>query len=170
MGVTDNIRPKTAEAERTNMTNIYRVDAVWQLAGVYGVRTRTFVEGQGIPRQLEFDEVYGGQYHYLLLEENEQAVATARINLNHGEYARIERVGVVPEFQHQGYGRKLIGAAEQWIRELGIQRIVITSQQQAVGFYESLGYTARPEIVIKSSIPVVHTEKEIHQAEEQHHA
>ncbi|MEK4326801.1 GNAT family N-acetyltransferase [Paenibacillus sp. FSL R7-0297] len=48
--------------------------------------------------------------------------------------------------RHQGYGRKLIGAAEQWIRKLGIQRSVITSQKQVVGFYESLGYTARPEI------------------------
>ncbi|WNS43678.1 GNAT family N-acetyltransferase [Paenibacillus sp. MMS20-IR301] len=152
------------------MTNIYRVDAVWQLAGVYEVRTKAFVEGQGIPRQSEFDEAYGGQYHYLLLEENGQAVATARINLNPAEYAKIERVGVIPEHQHKGYGRILIGAAEDWIRELGIQRIVITSQQQAVGFYESLGYTARPEIVINSSIPVVHTEKIIHRSEESYHA
>jgi GNAT superfamily N-acetyltransferase len=120
------------------------------------------VQGQGIPRQLEFDEVYGGQYHYLLLEETETAVATARINLTHKEYAKIERVGVIPDFQHKGYGRILIEAAESWISELGIYRIVITSQQQAVGFYESLGYTAKPEIVIKSSIPIVYTEKVIH--------
>lgn len=155
---TDNQAPA---AEGEMMTNLYRVDSVWQLAGVYEVRTKTFVQGQGIPKQFEFDEVYGGQYHYLLLEENEIAVATARINLTHEAYAKIERVGVIPEFQHKGYGRILIEAAENWIRELGLHKIVITSQQQAVGFYESLGYTARPEIVIKSSIPVVYTEKEI---------
>lgn len=144
------------------MTKIYRVDSVWQLADVYEVRIRTFVQGQGIPKQLEFDEIYGGQYNYLLLEENETAVATARINLIHKEYAKIERVGVIPDFQHKGYGRILIEAAESWIRELGIRKIVITSQRQAVGFYESLGYTAKPEIVIESSIPIVYTEKEIH--------
>ncbi|WP_438490864.1 GNAT family N-acetyltransferase [Paenibacillus sp. IHBB 3054] len=143
------------------MTEIYRVDSVWQLAGVYEVRTRTFVNGQGIPKELEFDEVYGERYCYLLLEENQTAVATARINLTHEEYAKIERVGVIPEFQNKGYGRILIDAAENWIRELGIHRIVITSQQQAVGFYVSLGYIARPEIIIKSTIPIVYTEKEI---------
>ncbi|MEK5027561.1 GNAT family N-acetyltransferase [Paenibacillus sp. FSL M7-1046] len=143
------------------MTEIYRVDSVWQLAGVYEVRTRTFVNGQGIPKELEFDEVYGESYCYLLLEENQTAVATARINLTYEEYAKIERVGVIPEFQNKGYGRILIEAAENWIRELGIHKIVITSQQQAVGFYESLGYIARPEIIIKSAIPIVYTEKEI---------
>lgn len=144
------------------MTKIYRVDSVWQLADVYEVRTKTFVQGQGIPKQMEFDEIYGGQYNYLLLEEKETAVATARINLVHKEYAKIERVGVIPDFQYKGYGRILIEAAESWIRELGIRKIVITSQRQAVGFYESLGYTAKPEIVIESAIPIVYTEKEIH--------
>ncbi|WP_019911629.1 GNAT family N-acetyltransferase [Paenibacillus sp. HW567] len=144
------------------MTTIYRVNSVWQLAGVYEVRTKAFVQGQGIPKELEFDEVYGEQYYYLLLEEDGVAVATARINLKHKEYAKIERVGVIPDFQHRGYGRSLIEAAEKWIRELEFRKIVITSQQQAVGFYESLGYTAKPEIVIASSIPVVHTEKEFH--------
>lgn len=144
------------------MTNIYRVDSVWQLAGVYEVRTRTLVQGQGIPRQVEFDERYGERYNYLLLQEHETPIATARINLAQQEYAKIERVAVIPDFQHKGYGRLLIEAAEKWISELGFRRIVITSQRTAVGFYESLGYTARPEIVIKSSIPVVYTEKEIH--------
>lgn len=144
------------------MTTIYRVDSVWQLAGVYEVRTKTFVQGQGIPKELEFDEVYGEQYSYLLLEEDGVAVATARINLKHKEYAKIERVGVIPDFQNRGYGRILIEAAESWIRELEFRKIVITSQRQAVGFYESLGYTAKPEIVIASSIPVVHTEKDFH--------
>ncbi|AIQ54015.1 GNAT family N-acetyltransferase [Paenibacillus sp. FSL R7-0331] len=145
------------------MTAIYRVDTVWQLAGVYEVRNKTFVQEQGIPRHLEFDETYGVQYYYLLLEENETAVATARINLAHEAYAKIERVGVIPEYQHKGYGRILIEAAERWISELGIHKIVITSQQRALGFYESLGYTARPDIELKSSsIPVVYTEKILH--------
>ncbi|MBY0011851.1 GNAT family N-acetyltransferase [Paenibacillus typhae] len=145
------------------MAAIYRVDAVWQLAGVYEVRNKTFVQGQGIPRHLEFDETYGAQYHYLLLEENETAVATARINLTHAEYAKIERVGVIPEYQQKGYGRLLIEAAESWISELGIRKIVITSQQRALGFYESLGYTARPDVELKAtSIPVVYTEKILH--------
>ncbi|GGH23371.1 GNAT family N-acetyltransferase [Paenibacillus segetis] len=144
------------------MTEVYRVDSVWQLADVYEVRNKTFVNGQGIPKELEFDEVYGQKYNYILLEDNKTAVATARINLEHQEYAKIERVGVIPELQNKGYGRIVIEAAEKWITEIGRHpKIVITSQQQAVGFYESLGYIAKPEIKIESTIPIVYTEKEI---------
>lgn len=143
------------------MTEVYRVDSVWQLAGVYEVRNKTFLKGQGIPKNLEFDEVYGQKYNYILLEANEIAIGTARINITNKEYAKVERVGVIPEFQNKGYGRILIVAAEQWIKELGFRKIVITSQKQAVGFYESLGYIAKPEIKFESSIPIVYTEKEI---------
>jgi predicted GNAT family N-acyltransferase len=143
------------------MTKVYRVDAVWQLAGVYEVRNKTFVKGQGIPKESEFDEVYGEKYNYLLLEDEGTAVATARINIANKDFAKIERVGVIPEYQNKGFGRILIEAAEEWISELGSHKIVITSQEQAVGFYESLGYIAKPEIKIQSSIPIVYTEKEI---------
>ncbi|NWL86652.1 MULTISPECIES: GNAT family N-acetyltransferase [unclassified Paenibacillus] len=142
------------------MAEIYRVDSVWQLAGVYEVRTKTFVYGQGIPKELEFDEIYGQVYCYILLEQDHTAVAAARINTSHADYAKIERVAVIPELQNKGCGRLVIEAAERWIRELGYRKIVITSQQQAVGFYESLGYAARPDIRVESTIPVVYTEKE----------
>ncbi|MFC3747815.1 GNAT family N-acetyltransferase [Paenibacillus sp. GCM10012306] len=143
------------------MAVIYRVDQVWQLSGVYEVRIKTSVKGQGFSKEGEFDEVYGKPYHYILLEEDDEPIATARINLENAGYAKIERVAVIPESQGKGYGRLLIEAAESWIRELEFQRIVITSQQQAVGFYESLGYIAKPEIEIKSNIPIVYTEKEL---------
>lgn len=143
------------------MPEAYRVDSVWQLAGVYEVRTSTFVKGQGIPKESEFDEVYGQTYCYILLEEEGRAIATARINATHEDYAKIERIAVIPEFQNQGYGSLIIEAAENWIRELGFRKIVIISQQQAVGFYERLGYIPRPDLKIESSIPVVYTEKSI---------
>ncbi|WP_040952438.1 GNAT family N-acetyltransferase [Gorillibacterium massiliense] len=143
------------------MTKIFRVDAVWQLAGVYEVRTKAFVEGQGIPKDLEFDEAYGQTYQYLLLEDESIPVATARINTGHDGYAKIERVAVIPGYQNKGYGRILISAAEDWVKELGFRRIVITSQEQAAGFYERLGYTVRPDIKVESRIPIVYTEKEI---------
>jgi predicted GNAT family N-acyltransferase len=113
------------------------------------------VKGQGIPKNLEFDEVYAQKYNYILLEDDAIAIGTARINITHNEYAKIERVGVIPEFQNKGYGRILIEAAEKWIKELDFRKIVITSQKHDVGFYESLGYIAKPEIKFESSIPIV---------------
>ncbi len=60
-----------------------------------------------------------------------------------------------------GVGRRVIEEAEAWAKELGIRRVVITSQKHAVGFYERLGYTVNPDIVFQSRIPIVHTEKNL---------
>ena len=59
--------------------------------------------------------------------------------------SKIESVCVVREKQKSGYGRVLIEAAEKWLKEYGVDHIVITSQDRAAGFYEKLGYKLNPD-------------------------
>lgn len=139
----------------------YLVDQVWQLALVYEVRKETFVSGQGIPIELEFDEIIGQAYQYILLADQGNGIGTARINTTHPNFAKIERVAIIPNFQAHGYGRKLIEVAEEVIRSQGYNKIVITSQVKAKGFYERLGYQVNDEVKITSSIPIVQTEKNL---------
>lgn len=143
------------------MVEAVRVQEVWQLADVYEIRKETFVSGQGIPKECEFDEVYNDSYRYILVLLNNEPVATARINVRQKAFAKIERVAVKPNYQHQGFGKVAIEGAEAWIRELGYQKIVITSQEKAVGFYQRLNYEVKPEIIYESDIPIVHTEKQL---------
>lgn len=49
------------------------------------------------------------------------------------------------EKQKGGYGRILIQEAENWLKEYGINHIVISSQDRAAGFYEKLGYQLNPD-------------------------
>ena len=39
----------------------------------------------------------------------------------------------------------LIEAAEKWLKEYGVDHIVITSQDRAADFYEKLGYKLNPD-------------------------
>lgn len=56
----------------------------------------------------------------------------------------------------------MIGEAEQWIRESGVKKIIITSRDEAVGFYEALGYQADYEKKIDAGIfKIVYTEKNL---------
>lgn len=139
----------------------YHVEEVWQQALVYEVRKQAFVEGQGIPIQLEFDEQYGKSYHYALLADGDQGVATARLQLLPDHKAKIQRVAVSPEYQGQGWGRMLLEKAEKWLAEQAVETVVITSQTQAKGFYEALGYQVDESVTIVSDIPQVYTEKRI---------
>lgn len=139
----------------------YHVEKVWQLALVYEVRKRTFVEEQEIPIDLEFDEIYGQTYRYVLLTEAGHGIATARVNLLSADKAKIERVAVIPDYQGRGYGRRLLEHTEKWLAETDVQHIVITSQTQARGFYEALGYRADESVELESEIPQVYTEKRL---------
>lgn len=138
---------------------IIRVSDTWQRAAVCYLRINAFVKGQNIPLEMEFDEHDGEETRYILLMENNEPVATARLHIVDAETAKIERVCVAAEYRGQGIGRKLIEAAEAWAKEHGTKKTIITSQTQAVGFYESLNYVADYSIQYDSEIPIVYTEK-----------
>lgn len=51
-------------------------------------------------------------------------------------------LAVAPERRREGLGRRLMDAAEAWLRERGapkLQLMVRTSNAEALGFYEALG-------------------------------
>ena len=73
-------------------------------------------------------------------------MAGCRIAFPDEKTGKIERVCVVREKQKGGYGRILIGEAENWLKEYGVNHIVINSQDRAAGFYEKVGYKLNPDV------------------------
>lgn len=147
-----------------------RVTENWQLAGVHYVRVETMVKGFEIPLDKEFDEGDLSSPFYVLVLDGIYPAAACRIHLLEGEKAaKIERVSVISQYRGKGVGRLLIEEAEQWIRELGYKKIIITSRDEAVGFYEALGYEADYNKIVDSGIfRIVYTEKILTEQEEQH--
>ncbi|TCL59079.1 acetyltransferase (GNAT) family protein [Kineothrix alysoides] len=138
-----------------------RVTEHWQLAGVHYVRTQAMVKGFGIPLDKEFDEGDTGKSLYVLVLDDIYPVATCRLHLlGESKEGKIERVCVLEEYREKGVGRLLIEAAEGWLLECGIKKICITSRDEAVGFYEALGYKADYGKTLDSGVfPIVYTEK-----------
>ena len=102
--------------------------------------------GQNIPIELEFShDEKEEDLQAVLLVENHKPVAGCRIAFPDEKTGKIERVCVVREKQKGGYGRILIQEAENWLKEYGINHIVISSQDRAAGFYEKLGYQLNPD-------------------------
>ncbi len=76
--------------------------------------------------------------------------------------AKIERVSVLKEYRKKGVGRLLIEEAERWIQESGFKKVCITSRDEAVGFYEALGYKADYSRQMDTGIfKIIYTEKNI---------
>jgi len=59
-------------------------------------------------------------------------------------------VAVDPDCRHQGYGGLIMGAAEDWLRARGIEKMQLLVRPDNSGvhaFYRSLGYAEQPRIV-----------------------
>ena len=124
-----------------------RVKSEWERAGVYYVRTEAMVLGFDLTLAGEFrDDTTDGHY-ILVLDDRQKPVSANRLHLMPEKgYAKIERVATVSTARHLGAGRLGIEAAEQWARELGYHKVVITSREEAVGFYQKQGYRVREDM------------------------
>ena len=124
-----------------------RVKREWERAGVYYVRTEAMVLGFDLQLQGEFaDDATDGRY-ILVLDDRQKPVSANRLHLMPEKgYAKIERVATVSTARHLGAGRLGIEAAEQWAEELGYHKVVITSREEAVDFYQKLGYRVRKDM------------------------
>ena len=131
------------------MLKIYRIEKgaeTWKYKAYDYIRTDAFCIGQNIPIELEFShDEKEEELQAVILMEDHKPVAGCRIAFPDKKTGKIERVCVVREKQEGGYGRILIQEAENWLKEYGINHIVISSQDRAAGFYEKLGYQLNPD-------------------------
>lgn len=132
------------------MVEIYRIEKgaeAWKYKAYDYVRTDAFCVGQNIPIEIEFShDEKEEELQAVLLIEDHKPVAGCRIAFPDKKTGKIERVCVVREKQKGGYGRILIEEAEKWLKEYGVNHIVISSQDRAAGFYEKVGYKLNPDV------------------------
>ena len=94
--------------------------------------------------------VNGPTSDILLLEKEGHLTATVMVG-DDGHRGWVYYLGVSPDFRDQGLGRALMEAAEKWLRERDapkIQLMVRDDNEQAIGFYKTLGYEAQPVVTI----------------------
>ncbi|WP_029232304.1 GNAT family N-acetyltransferase [Butyrivibrio sp. VCB2006] len=126
-------------------TEIHRItkdSPVWLHRAYEYARTDAFCFGQGIPINFEYghEELITDDYKAVVIIDDGKPVAGCRISFPRNDIGKIGRVCVVRNYQKKGVGKKLIEAAEEWILESNVTKIVINSQDRAQGFYEKLGY------------------------------
>ena len=134
-----------------------RVDTEWKKAGVYYVRTEAMVLGFDLTLEGEFSDDNENSEYILVVDDAGKPLSTNRIHLlPEMHLAKIARVATVRSARKQGAGKLGIEAAESWIAEKGYKKIVITSREEAVGFYEKLGYQVRMDMspeTLKKKLP-----------------
>ncbi|WP_027417554.1 GNAT family N-acetyltransferase [Aneurinibacillus terranovensis] len=135
--------------------HVKSADDAATLKKALAVRRSVFIEEQNVPEELELDEhdVAGtGTRHFIIANENGEAVAAARLRPYDQGMGKVERVAVLAVHRGKGLGRKIMEAVEKAAREEKFTALKLNAQISAQPFYEELGYQPRGEHFIDAGI------------------
>jgi predicted GNAT family N-acyltransferase len=112
------------------------------------IRFAVFVEEQGVPAELEMDEMDASCVHALAFEGG-QAIGTGRL-LPDGH---IGRMAVLKAWRGRGVGAALLSRLVEAARERGVAEALLSAQVHALGFYRAHGFVAHGEVYEEAGIP-----------------
>jgi predicted GNAT family N-acyltransferase len=118
----------------------------------HGIRHTVFVGEQGVDPALEQDGLDAAARHFGVTVDG-KLIATCRVRLM-GSAAKVERVAVLKEYRSRGVGGVLMKYILQELGRTGdIQLFKLSSQAQAVPFYERLGFKKRGNEYMEAGMP-----------------
>lgn len=127
------------------------------------VRREVFVEGQGVPADLERDDYdeRAATIHFVAYD-GDRPVGAARLRPAGEGVGKVQRVAVRESDRGQGWGRRLMAALEDAAREAGYDRLELDAQTHAVTFYERLDYeVTSEEVFTDAGIPHLSMAKDL---------
>ncbi len=117
------------------------------------IRTAVFVEEQGIPREMEWDEADKTAVHAVAYNGLGQAIATGRLLQHAPGSAKIGRMAVNRVLRGSSLGRELLNALMAQAEQRGDGEVLLHAQRSAEGFYARLGFAPRGEPFEEAGIP-----------------
>ena len=108
---------------------------------VVALRTRVFVDEQGVPPDIEQDDADATAVHAVSRDDDGRVVATGRL-LERGGIAVIGRMAADPAVRGRGHGAAVLAELHRQAALRGHREVELHAQLTARGFYERAGYTA----------------------------
>jgi len=122
-----------------------------EIQAALDLRVEVFCDEQGVPRDLEFDELDATSTQIVALDES-GVIATCRLRSPEPGRCKLERMVVKREVRKLGVGGQLLARAEREAREHGTEIMVLNAQVTAEPFYASHGYRPEGERFVEAGI------------------
>ncbi len=121
------------------------------------IRKAVFIDGQGVPAELEMDGQDETAIHLVLYDVNDdthekKAVANGRL-IFRDDMLFLTRIAVLPEERGKGYGGFVVRLMIRQAFDGGWEKQYIHSQKDVVPFYLKLGFEALGEEFYEAGIP-----------------
>ena len=121
------------------------------------IREEVFVKEQHFKE--EFDTIDNIATHMVLFLDN-VAIGTGRFYKEKKDY-HIGRIAVLKEYRAKGYGKIILQELENKIKEVGGEKVVLSSQKQAMNFYKKLGYIETGDFYFDEHCPHIKMVKQL---------
>jgi predicted GNAT family N-acyltransferase len=120
-------------------------------AEVAALRTRVFVEEQGVPPEIERDAADATAVHVLSRDAGGRVVATGRLLVD-GATARIGRMAAAADVRGRGHGAAVLAELHRQAVLRGAVEVELHAQLPARRFYERAGYEPVGEVYEEAGI------------------
>ncbi|MHC5375477.1 GNAT family N-acetyltransferase [Enterococcus sp. LJL120] len=117
------------------------------------IRNEVFMKEQGVPFEREIDKDEALAVHFVMYNDENQAMATLRLLPISPTTLKLQRMAVSKPYRQLGLGKALIAEAERFSQEQGFKEIELGAQKTAISFYENLGYHSFGEEFIDADMP-----------------
>ncbi len=123
--------------------------ADWHIDGevLRALREEVFIREQSVPAEMEWDEFDEQSRHVVAIADG-VPIGTGRL-LPDGH---IGRMAVLRKWRGQGVGSALLTTLMETARNLGMSRVVLNAQIQALPFYLRHGFQVRGEEFLDAGI------------------
>jgi YbgC/YbaW family acyl-CoA thioester hydrolase len=117
------------------------------------VRTAVFVQEQGIPLAMEWDEADATALHAVAYNRLGQPVATGRLLTHAPGVGKVGRMAVHRVLRGSRLGRDILTTLMDAAAARGDREVLLHAQRSAEGFYARLGFAVRGEPFEEVDIP-----------------
>lgn len=121
------------------------------------VRRIVFIDEQGVPEDMEWDEHDAVSAHWLAEDDGGRAIGCARL-LPDGH---IGRMAVLASWRGRGVGHALLAAVLDVARARGQTRVALSAQTHAVDFYRRAGFETVGDEYDEAGIPHIAMQKRL---------
>ncbi len=115
------------------------------------LREAVFINEQGIPEDLEWDDIDQNARHIVIMLKNKVIGCARLIVLNQVLY--LQRMAITKIFRNLGLGSRLINHSIVIAREKKLVEIKISAQVTAMLFYQKKGFKPLGQIYMEAGIP-----------------
>ena len=126
----------------------------WKEAEVdaFLVRQEVFILEQGVPAELELDELDSSAAHVLAYQDA-HCIGTGRLVNLSAKQAQIGRMAVLAKFRGKSIEKQILQKLVDLAASQGVLEIILHSQVSAIPFYGKLGFQAQGDVYEEAGIP-----------------